>query len=256
LPIGGVDARDRVVGRFRRDLIRAARQLEREISRLAGEFLGREAQAAEIARLTVALRDVRDALDRSGYKTAVDRLLQGRSRLARMVREEMEKLTGSRLAFARPALEAFQAISEADFVALEGLGDEIVAEVHRGLMRAVITGEPFETWAERLKVPTHYATTYARTSTVRLHRFMQKRMDDEVGVKKWRYVGPDDDVTRPFCQRIVRQSRKGKTWTEKQIDKLDNSREGGGAGDGPGSARIQGGGWNCRHMWEPVLLED
>ncbi len=50
------------------------------------------------------------------------------------------------------------------------------------------------------------------------------------------YVGPDDDVTRPFCREHV-----GHVLTRAEIDDLDN-------GQLP-DVFLTGGGYNCRHSW-------
>jgi hypothetical protein len=51
------------------------------------------------------------------------------------------------------------------------------------------------------------------------------------------YLGPDDDVTRPFCREHV-----GKVYSRTAIDAMDN-------GSSLGTpVLLVGGGWNCRHQ--------
>lgn len=57
---------------------------------------------------------------------------------------------------------------------------------------------------------------------------------------KYRYVGPDDDKTRPFCAEHV-----NKEYTRAEAEAMTN--------DQGGSAWIEGGGFNCRHSWELVI---
>lgn len=58
------------------------------------------------------------------------------------------------------------------------------------------------------------------------------------------YVGNDDRLTRPFCDRCL-----GQAWTREALDRLDN---------GPGQPKpvsIALGGYNCRHSLAPMLLQ-
>lgn len=57
---------------------------------------------------------------------------------------------------------------------------------------------------------------------------------------KYKYIGPLDVKTRPFCRKVI-----NKTFTEKQIEKMDN-------GQGLDVFTFCGG-YNCRHSWAPVL---
>lgn len=61
----------------------------------------------------------------------------------------------------------------------------------------------------------------------------------------FRYVGPDDYVTRPFCQKLIRASNAGETRTRAQIEAMDNGQ----AKYGKGAVFTCGGGWGCRHQW-------
>ncbi len=260
---GSVEFREASVKQFNADLRRSARDLERSMAAIAARLKLADGffvtDARNLARLAVARREIAQRLKDSGYQDAVGRLLGTRSKIARAVQQEYRAFSGKRAAFAKPDLDAFAAISGAHFDAFADLGDEAVNVMRRGLQRAVSTGESFESWSKQLALTLDNgatvaaARTLARTATTQLHRVMQRRLDDELGITRWTYVGPDDDVTRPFCSALIAEAEAGETWTEEEIDELDNSRENGGAGAGPGSAREQGGGWNCRHLWEPVL---
>lgn len=55
---------------------------------------------------------------------------------------------------------------------------------------------------------------------------------------KYRYSGPDDKLTRPFCRHMLAVD---KAYTRDQIEKMDN-------GQLP-NVFLTCGGWNCRHQW-------
>ena len=57
------------------------------------------------------------------------------------------------------------------------------------------------------------------------------------------YDGPEDRKTRPFCQSVI-----GRAYTLEAIKRLDN-------GQGL-SVEVHRGGYNCRHRWSPISIED
>jgi hypothetical protein len=57
---------------------------------------------------------------------------------------------------------------------------------------------------------------------------------------RYRYEGPDDKLTRPFCDHILDRTKK-QGLTRAEIDKLNN-------GQLP-NVFVTGGGYNCRHQW-------
>jgi hypothetical protein len=60
---------------------------------------------------------------------------------------------------------------------------------------------------------------------------------------RYRYEGPGDKLTRPFCERMLNRMASGGPLTRAQIDKLDNEEE-----QLP-DAWLHCGGFNCRHQW-------
>jgi hypothetical protein len=65
----------------------------------------------------------------------------------------------------------------------------------------------------------------------------KKAADIDIGL--WIYLGPDDNVTRPFCAKHV-----GKIVTTKERAGLTN--------DAKQPADVYLGGFNCRHQWAPL----
>lgn len=64
---------------------------------------------------------------------------------------------------------------------------------------------------------------------------------------RYNYNGPLDKLTRPFCIRLERLSRNGKTWTRAEIMKMNN-------GQLP-NVFTTCGGFRCRHQWG-ISLKD
>jgi len=80
------------------------------------------------------------------------------------------------------------------------------------------------------------------TSLRNFTRSTQWEMDKDLipDNAEYRYEGPDDDRTRPFCARWV-----GQTITKGELEELMN--------DEGQPAVTWGGGWNCRHTWRLVV---
>lgn len=78
-------------------------------------------------------------------------------------------------------------------------------------------------------------STYWRTLNARAFEQMEGRIEGKV---YYRYTGPDDILTRPFCQRLVRRNR---TYTRQQVERMDNRQL--------PNPFLTGGGYNCRHAW-------
>jgi hypothetical protein len=84
--------------------------------------------------------------------------------------------------------------------------------------------------------------TEVNTTLMAYQRVLHIEKAKKSGVDKFLYVGPDDDITRPFCQEHVDQ-----IFSRDEIDAMDNEQ------DLPVS--IYCGGYNCRHHWRPVSDE-
>ncbi len=78
---------------------------------------------------------------------------------------------------------------------------------------------------------TFYATASARSFAAIEKDLPQQEL-------KYRYSGPDDKLTRPFCEHLL---RTGKAYSREQIDRMNN-------GQLP-NVFLTRGGWNCRRQW-------
>lgn len=84
------------------------------------------------------------------------------------------------------------------------------------------------------------AATEARTSIATFDRTVTAATAEEAGAEWFIYRGPDDAITRPFCDVVV-----GRAFTADLIAELNNSQT-------MASPMYSGGGYNCRHAWLPV----
>lgn len=80
------------------------------------------------------------------------------------------------------------------------------------------------------------------TLTMGFSRAVTARKAEEIGIEEFIYLGPLDKVTRPFCNDVL--SRSPAIYTLQEIKGLDN--------DQGLDVLTYGGGYNCRHSWQPV----
>ena len=130
-----------------------------------------------------------------------------------------------------------EAIEELDIMFFNSVvGGETAGATLAGI-KGVITGE--YPWGTRTGLYEWHATTYARTLNMRAVRTFTKDRADEAGVDTWTYVGPLDSKTRQTCRRWL-----GRAFTTEEIEQLNNGQT--------ANVMIDGGGWNCRHDWNPI----
>lgn len=124
----------------------------------------------------------------------------------------------------RKALMSVGALSFGD------LADEIATTFHRGVGEAATLAETS-------------MTMFFRTVTSRGFEKIEDGLPE--GAVRYRYEGPRDKLTRPFCLRMLRLD---KPITREEIEGLDN-------GQIP-NPFISGGGYNCRHQWVITEIRD
>lgn len=82
-------------------------------------------------------------------------------------------------------------------------------------------------------------STFYRTITDKGYQVIE---NDLPGFElRYNYEGPLDKLNRPFCLKLERLARAGKTWTRDMINKMKN-------GQLPNVFRTCGG-YRCRHQW-------
>lgn len=87
------------------------------------------------------------------------------------------------------------------------------------------------------------ARTIADTSLAGLQRATAIQAASELpGDVVFRYSGPNDKLTRPFCAKLV-----GKTFSADEIRRMSNGQN--------LPVDLFGGGYNCRHSWQPMTRE-
>lgn len=131
---------------------------------------------------------------------------------------------------------------------LEGIALRAVGDVRPILLQNIITGERFDPQSiiGRLNAPIHQIETELRTAMMAFNRTITQVQAEAAGVERFIYVGPDDKLTRPFCEHVL-NDRDPPIYTLEEIDAMDNEQG--------LDVHQYGGGYNCRHTWQPVSDE-
>jgi hypothetical protein len=119
-------------------------------------------------------------------------------------------------------------------------------DIQAQTMQRVLTGETidYETLSEEIgpKLAANIKTEL-ETAAMTFSRTVTANKAEELGLTLFEYIGPDDKITREFCKDLLR-NRDSHVYTKEEIAGMDN-------GQGL-SVQTSGGGYNCRHHWQPV----
>lgn len=197
---------------------------------------------------------MRTAMDRAGYPQLAEEFVGGFNGQLPYFDEMLDSISAN---LKRPLETAFSKADVALFEsqqisALESLGaivDTVAAAVKKRALMSV-GALPFGDLAEQISTTfgrsISEAATLAETSTTMFFRtvtdrgFRRIEQNLPAGWAKFKYEGPRDKLTRPFCQRMLERTAKEPLKRE-QIEALDN-------GQIP-NPFVSGGGYNCRHQW-------
>lgn len=215
---------------------------------------------ASTARNRSILRNIdskfQDALQAEGYDQLVDEFTASFNGQFTYFNEVLANIAGQlphelpAVKFSKGDLAQFelQQLSAADLIksvvektavrarqqAIQSMGAAPVKELTQSLTQTLGTS-----LGESGAIAETSISTFYRTITDRGYEIIEA---DLPGFDiRYNYEGPLDKLTRPFCTKLEKQARGGKTWTRAQIDKMDN-------GQLPDVMRTCGG-YRCRHQW-------
>lgn len=250
---------ERAAATFEADLKRVLLHLFRVTQVLAAEFDhagGRfRTSSANLRLLRTMYASLGAALNEAGYVDAYLGYLGSYENLVGLVHQtfEVQELPA---AFSTLNRQIATAARELDLVMFRAIGDTAMREVQRSITQAVLFERDYTSFVEDLRgvivgtdargsMLASRANTFAGTAIGQFDALMTERLGEEAGIKKWRYWGPLDRITRPWCRKALQAN---KPRTSKQIEALPKSPT-----NTTGMTNFVGrGGWNCRHMWVAV----
>lgn len=213
--------------------------LRRNLTRILDGLKADKVSAQEAAK---ALGGLESAMEEAGLAAHFEKARELFRREYQQVQDEFEQTAGKKAllsGFTRKSLEALRdtRLDLAATYVSDYLGDVRVA-----VTEAVVGGrviKPEEILDKATGRTLSSLQTELSTTRMAFQRVVHLEKAKKAGVTQFLYVGPDDDVTRPFCA-----ARVDKVFTLDEITQMDN-------GQGL-PVEVYGGGYNCRHHWRPV----
>lgn len=223
----------RLVRRFAQELARVLREVERALPRLYEQAAG-TGDRIRLAQLAQLRLGIRQALTVAGYDALVT--VTASSRLAdRIARLVLRPSLGVSFVAVEPRIRGLQALLRQDWL---GQGDVITRALWQATMRAALAQVPASRLAQQI-APEIARSVRQTRSLVDTAISIYSRQVEAVAypeAETFVYLGPIDEVTRPFCWQRV-----GKVYTRKTIDTWDNGTS---LASPP---MVVCGGWGCRH---------
>ena len=99
-----------------------------------------------------------------------------------------------------------------------------------------------------------YATQLATDSLNQYSATLTATTANEQGIDHFRYYGDLITDSRDWCRDIVNEKDRKNLYTREEMDTLWEDKAW--AGKAPGDPLIVRGGYNCRHQWLPVFVDD
>lgn len=252
--LGAADARQTLIDAFSATVSEQMPEIVGRLLDLVEAYLQNGGDALSLGELSsvAAFGDLLQMLNDAGLGDVADEM---RSRLADLAGNVSDSLrlgglkTGQ-LTFDASALEALIEYKVRDVI--ESLATPIAREIQGAWVASTFTGKPIrEAMAEAAALLTDKTPGQAETVVGTAFNAIDRSVtagtvDAEDPDIVYLYVGPSasdgDKITRPTCKHIV-----NKWATREQIARLEN-------GQIP-DVFLHGGGWNCRHSWQPMSRE-
>lgn len=151
--------------------------------------------------------------------------------------------------FAGVDRDVINALIDADFEKVSNNLSAHVSDVKAVLTRSVLSvddvpyGKLIAGENERLS---RYLNTEIDTMYSAFTRTVTAKKADDLGFELMRYLGPDDKITRPFCEKVL-NDKPGAIYKIEEIKRMNNKQG--------LDVLTYGGGYNCRHQWRPITVE-
>lgn len=213
--------------------------LDRSLLRVVNAIQRGDASVLEVARV---LSRLEASMQEAGLAEEIAGINEIYGTELRTLREELAFLSGREEIFTDIDGDVIAHLIEFDTDQVGRMMNEYIGDAKRVIMNATLAGEApdFTAFADdfgsRL---VNNLNSELNTSLAGFSRTLTIYKAEEIGIERFRYVGPLDKVTREFCRTKV-----GNIYARDEIMQWDNEQG--------LPASIYLGGYNCRHRLEPV----
>ena len=251
--IGAAEARQRIIDAFSSEVSAQMPEIIGRLLDLIDQYLADGADALSLGELSsvATFSDLLELISDAGLGDLAESMREKLTELSDKVADSLRLggLKTGQLTLDSSALEALIEYKVRD--AIETIALPIAKEVQSAWVASTFTGKPIrEAMAEvgaalADKTPAQ-AETLVGTAFNAIDRSVTAGTVDASDPDiVYLYVGPSPDdgdkITRKTCAHIV-----NKYFTREQIARMEN-------GQIP-DVFLHGGGWNCRHSWQPLSL--
>ena len=218
--------------------------LSLKIERFFHQYLDRitdsinSAEPKDAVELARALVQFENALKGAGFQEVVNRIEKIYGDELDSVRERLSISSGSDVKLTAIDVANVQALANDQIDRATRIFSQYVGDARSVILSSVVMGAKPDIKALRDDFGSRLASkmnTEINTALAGYSRAVNSQKAAELNLDKFLYFGPDDDITRPFCQERV-----DKIFTQEQVDDWDNGS------DLP--AGVYCGGYNCRHQ--------
>lgn len=234
---------DEASATFARGLTLVVKQTERELGKVVRDASeGASTAILKGRNATRAKLQIRTALEDAGYDGLIEDAtgvpLDQMAKAVLALRAADREITTTDAFLAR--VEALKALYATDLL---DMGQSLSNALWQATVRGIFGAQPVDKILADLAAviddtEAHIRTLYDTSVSIfgRQVEALQAGNDPET---LFVYLGPDDEKTRPFCQKHV-----GKVYNRAEIDALDNGQI--------DNVFMTGGGFNCRHMFQEI----
>lgn len=260
-----IDVIDGATSAFLKDLDRALGRLNTRVQSYIVDLEGGARLATSgrnLERAVNAQAQIEEMLLESGYRQTTTQLVAAYDRVAQLTQAGL-RAGGVDDAFSAVDIRALTALKDLDLSRWAAVGDDLVRQIQGSMLDAVVGGasiRELQIAIEKQLVDEGAAVmgrskTLANTLTQSFDRAVTNRKAQTAGIDTFVYLGPEDGLTRPFCDALL----SGEGNDDFNIPAVDgdppiySNDEIAGMDNGTGLAVFQfGGGYNCRHKFRPI----
>lgn len=238
---------DKVTDTYALQLKKVADDLARRMNVLLGRISAGEAvNAGSLTDAALARAQATQLLVDSGYyRVTGDLLSNGFQDILNENLEIYNRYYAAGLRFEDVSGARIEAIRSMQSQVFQDLAGEQATNLQRILTNLSFGASSIESASEALANVlgslSSYAETIVRTSVHAFERETNNEMATAAGIETFIYVGPDDNLTRPFCDEHIGDIKTFDEWASIT------------APGSPGPVPVWGAGYNCRHSIVPYV---
>lgn len=230
---------------FVNDMQRVFKDLEKRLKTMLSEYAaGDKSKAIDIEFALEAKTQLQQSLRDAGYYSTIDNAIAKYADVIKDVRETYG-MFGAKVTFSEIDRRIISELINTDMTEWRDLGRSVQTQIYKSLTDSVLGGVDINQGVEAVGLAlantdiAKHAYTLMNTSYMNFNRRVNNIAAENTGWAEVIYMGPIDEVTRPFCREHV-----NKVITLDEAKALIN--------DQGGNAYTEGGGYNCRHRWIAV----